>query len=556
MNLPTGAKLSDPENELRISESSGRWAKNGTWLRDHRCFLICVLAIWVFFIWVIANTPYGLDDWRWGIPAGFEDFVTGSQNGRYLGNLFEVIVTRSGFLKVLLIATMATMLPLLSVILVHSMVRPSESEPKPKFEPDEQKFLVGMLLSATLMYLAVPREVWRQTFGWIAGFSNFGFSGVLLLLDQKYLFEAQSSEQAAPLRILVLSALTAFCASLILENLTVYLAAVTLLSSFFYIIHNRRCNARHLALLLGCLAGTALMFGGSIYGTLFSTGRAWNDMRSLTVNLHDGVWTNLRILHARFVYFFPHEIWGDQWVPCTLIASLLALKGHRSRRKAGRVLVVPLMLFACYFVSVRFLGPIENYVARWSDVLTQRLNLLFFWLVLLAVIAFWRENRDRRKLLLFLWLSVPCIVVPLLVTNTTGQDARCILTPAVVLIEFCLVLIADADPLRNDFVKKALSILLAVLLMASAGEKLVVSAANGRIMKERDALVKSAREGNADSLYFPDFPYLDYLWVTEPLGDRQIGFFREFYGIPEDVEISFNTGNLEDYDFYAHIRSE
>lgn len=536
MNLMAGTRPSAGEGGPRIA--------------GYRPFLLCALVIWLFFAWIIANTPYGLDDWVWGTSTGMEDFLTGSQNGRYVGNLFEIIVTRSAFLKVVLIATMATLLPLLSVCLIHRMVSRDHSV------QGGQKLLIGLLLSAVLMYLTVPREVWRQTFGWIAGFSNFGFSGVLLLLYQKQLFDAQKPGRSCPARSLIAAALTACCASLILENVTVYVLAVSLLSALFYVIRNRRCNALHLALLLGSFAGTFLMFSGSIYGTLFSTGRAWNDMRSLTVDLDAGLWNNFRILYMRFVYFFPHQIWGDQWIPCTLSAALLAVKCARSRRRILQLGAVPFAFFAVYFVAVRLLGPIENHIARWSDVLTQRLNLLFFWLVLFSILLLWRENRSGQSLLLFLWLSVPGIILPLLVTNTTGDSARCLLTPTVLLIEFCLALIADAESVRSSFLKKGLSAILVLLLLFSAGELLKASYGNGQLMRERAALVRSAREGETDSLVFPDFPNPEYLWVTEPLGDRQIRFFRQFYRIPENVKMSFNTGNLEDYDFYAHIRSQ
>ena len=158
-----------------------------------------------------------------------------------------------------------------------------------------------------------------------------------------------------------------------------------LLSLVLYVIRNKRCNGYHLVLLLGCFAGAALMFSGSIYGTLFSTGRAWNDMRSLTVDLNSGILTIIKTLHMRFVYFFPHQIWGDQWIPCALASILLAVKCSHSRWKGRLLFLAGFLVFALYFVAVRFFGPIENYVPRWSDVLTQRLNLLFFWFVLFRI---------------------------------------------------------------------------------------------------------------------------------------------------------------------------
>ena len=273
-------------------------------------------------------------------------------------------------------------------------------------------------------------------------------------------------------------------------------------------------------------------------------------MRSITFDLSAGLWSNLRIFYLRYVYFFPHFLWGDQWIPCTLISCLLALKGFKSRKR-GRLLISSFFFsFAVYFIMVRFFGPIENYIGRWSDVLTQRLNLLFFWTVVAAILFLWNMDRRKRSILLFFWFSVPGVILPLLATNTTSESARCLLTPAVFLIVFCLLLIVDAGLVQKYFPSKGLSILLAVSLAISAGNIAVVSYKNGLVMQERAALVKSAKEGKASYLDFPDFPFLDYLWVTEPLGDRQKSFFRAFYQIPPNVEMHFNTGNEEDYDFF------
>ena len=543
MKTETRIKPSKVTEQHSVADGS-RLADSKIWIVDNRCFLICILLIWVFFLWMISKTPYGLDDWLWGIPAGFDDFVSGNQNGRYVGNLFEIIVTRSVFLKVVLIGTMAMLLPFLSVCLVHKDIA------KESFSKNKQEYLAVLFLLATLMYLNIPLEVWRQTFGWIAGFSNFGFSGVLLLLYLTQLFRANVIEQKCGLNGFVRCFLTSFCVSLILENITIYVLVVTAISTVIYTIRTKQYSSSHFSLLIGSIAGTVLMFSGSVYGSLLSTGHAYNDMRSITVDLSAGLWSNLRKLYSRYVYFFPRYLWGDQWIPCTLISCLLAAKSIRSKQKWRFFISIFFSLFAVYFVAVRFLGPIENHVDRWGDVLTQRLNLLFFWAGVVAILLFWRAERSRLSILLFLWLSVPGIILPLLATNTTSESSRCLLTPAVFLIVFCLTLIVDAEPVRNGYLRKGFNALIAVLLLVSVARLTIVSYENGLVMQEREALVKSAREGEAHYLDFPDFPYLDYLWVTEPLGDRQKGFFRAFYQIPEDVEINFNTGNEEDYDFF------
>ena len=401
-------------------------------------------------------------------------------------------------------------------------------------------------LLAVLFIFTIPRKVWRQTFGWIAGFSNFGFSAVLLLLFQKLLFRAWLPDQNCSRKMLFCSFLIAFCAELVLENVTVYIFAVTIGSTILYFARNKRCNTLHLSLLFGVVAGAALMFTGSIYGSLFRTGHAIYGMRAITFDKNASLWSNLCVFYQRFVYFFPHCIWGDQWLICMMISGALAVKGFLCRKKSGCLIAVAQIIFAVYFVAVRFLGPIENYYVRWSDILTQRLNMLFFWIGLLEIVLLWKTNKSRRAFLLFLWISVPGVIVPLLATNMNADAGRCFLTSTVFLIEFCLAVIDDIAINGNKSVCRISGILLSGAVLLSTARSIAVYHEIGSVMRERATLIASIAEGER-ILFFPDFPHQNYLWVTEPVGEKQREFFREFYHIPQDVEMHFNTEEDVEY---------
>ena len=55
-----------------------------------------------FCIWMAAQIPYTHDDWDWGISNGIEQLLGATLNARYVGNFFVVIMTRSKFLKTLI----------------------------------------------------------------------------------------------------------------------------------------------------------------------------------------------------------------------------------------------------------------------------------------------------------------------------------------------------------------------------------------------------------------------------------------------------------------------
>ena len=143
---------------------------------------------------------------------------------------------------------------------------------------------------------------------------------------------------------------------------------------------------------------------------------------------------------------------------------------------------------------------------------------------------------------IFLWFSAPAVIFPLSATNMNAEAGRCFLPSTVFQIEFLLLQVLNFTK-GNDFaLKKRWGIVLAVLLFGVCLQKGIIYHEIGIVKQEREKLINSAKRGETEYIAFPDFPYLEYLWVTEPVGEEQRNYFREFYDIPKNVEISFNTG--------------
>ena len=201
-----------------------------------------------------------------------------------------------------------------------------------------------------------------------------------------------------------------------------------------------------------------------------------------------------------------------------------------------------LFFFAAIFIFMRCFGPLELFIPGWSDVLTQRLNLLFFWFVAALVIVLWRNRKRQMAVLLFLWFSAPGVILPLSVTNMNAEDTRCFLTSAVFLIEFCLLLSLDGRLIKNQGVRNTAAVFLAIGVLFCCAQKLIIYHGINTVRLERAELVQAAQRGETDRIDFPDFPHWEYLWVTEPIGESQRSYFRAFYRIPDEVSMHFNTG--------------
>jgi len=504
---------------------------------------LSVFGIWLFYLWIFKETPYEIDDWSWGISEGWKAFLTGELNGRYLSNLLEIVVVRSCLMKTLLIGTLATLLPLLSTLLCMHF---SYAERTGENSSDWNKFVLLMFLLAVLLFLTLPIPVWRQTYGWVAGFSNFGFSGIVLLGYQGILMQALWSGEPNPKARLAGVLQFGIGMQLVLENVTIYSLAVTIFIMLEEAVRKRKANPILISLLLGNLIGALLMFCGSIYGTLMETGHAINGMRAFKVDRSIGLLENLLLSQQRFVYFFPQSIWSNNWVLCVAVSLLLADKCLKEKKPVRIAAAVAFFLFAALFCFIRFIGPLELFVSGWSDVLTQRLNLLFFWFVAGSVILLWWNSKRKMAALLFLWFSAPGVILPLTVTNMNAEATRCFLTPAVFLIEFCLLLSQDSWVMNHERARNMVAALLAVGILSCCTQRLVIYHDINSINRERAELVKSAQRGESKTIDFPDFPHWEYLWVTEPLGESQRAYFRAFYKIPDDVRMHFNTGEEDE----------
>ena len=100
--------------------------------------------------------PYFKDDWAWGSQVGLErlqSHFTG-YNGRYLGNLLVMVLTRSLPVKIILMTAGVLALPLLVSRLANKKL--------------------FLLFPLSLLGVAVmPADLFRQTVVWASGFSNY-----------------------------------------------------------------------------------------------------------------------------------------------------------------------------------------------------------------------------------------------------------------------------------------------------------------------------------------------------------------------------------------------
>ena len=232
-------------------------------------YITLVAVVFAFYCWMAENIPYTHDDWDWGLAIGLEQLLSANLNSRYSGNLIEVILTRVPLIKMLFMGLTFTLLPIMATELALIYKKQVEKSP----------VRIVLFLFFVMMCFCMPTDIWRQTYGWVAGFSNFVVSGLFVLIYIFILLKLSNGIGDEPeKKVLALMGMAYFvfgiAMQLFLENITVYVMLVSLLFPFFMRWRKRKIPRLFWPLLLGNLLGFAVMFSSDIYGSLLKYCRA------------------------------------------------------------------------------------------------------------------------------------------------------------------------------------------------------------------------------------------------------------------------------------------
>ena len=130
-----------------------------------RTVLAGALLFHLYIAWTVFYSP--LDDWQWSMDVGLWWLVTGVLNGRYMGNLFAVVMTRLPWLKTLFMALCMFALP-------YFMARLAARGRRERVLP--------LFVACNAGILLMPSVMWRETYFWVSGFGNFVVPTVFFLL--------------------------------------------------------------------------------------------------------------------------------------------------------------------------------------------------------------------------------------------------------------------------------------------------------------------------------------------------------------------------------------
>lgn len=479
-------------------------------------FLFCAFTVLALLF------PYTGDDWYWGSEIGLRhlaDFFAG-YNGRYLGNLLVLVLTRSKVLDAVVMAVSYTLVCWLC------------------FAYGKQRSLAGYLLAAVLFFL-MPKSVWGQAVVWTSGFVNYVPSalisgGYMLLIRNITDTEPPSYEK----HTWILALLLGICGALFMENITLFNICLGVAVIGYSWLKFRRWYVPHGAFLAGAVVGAVVMFTNSVYSQIAGQEDEYRQVVNTTSQR-----ITMMLQHAKQLLDY---LIFENVLFCLVITVLLVVLVVASRRKMTSrrwgIAVVVLGIHVCAFLLV-FLANRYGYLlysgsageALAMDIRLLRVALGYMLTMVVEIYLCVPKGRCFRMLMPF--YCIPVAFAPLLLVDPIGPRNAFFGYVLLMMVTTDLFGYVRQNAVPSDKIGKGLCGLLCVslLLQCAVFGKIFLPVYLWDVRRNEFAVYQSSQR--ADPIYVCRLPHADYLHNATPDVDNLIHDYIYFHGLNREAAI-------------------
>lgn len=477
------------------------------------------------FAYFAHQLPYCHDEWRWGIASAIDNLKHGfsGYNGRYLGNLLSIAVTRSEAVKILTIAVGMLLVIWLATKVLDGVKRV------------DRFFVFGV---TTFLFLAIPRGIFQQSYAWIAAFVNFVPPVILIFVFFSCIQNVFSDEEIHYSRLsTVLVVPLGIATQLFSEHTTVYVVLLSIFILVYVYIKRKRIYLYHVLYFVSSVAGAILMFSNSAYRHAAANTDGYKSLGNKPGE------SFLYTIGETYVRDLSDMLFLHNWLINLIIISLCLFLILKNREKLSRRLraaangsAVILSMYGVYTVCKLVYPEWRILSSRVLNALVNALFPLAFFVAVCFVVFVFVPDKNRKAKLLTLFVSAPAMAAPLLVARPFGT--RCLYASYTMFLLFALQMIIY---FINDYhidVRKANLLVWSVLLMLLVYYYSIFSDI-GQVNRQRIQMINDSVKTGATEIVLPTIPYSSYTWRTIPENDQWMANFKEFYHIPQSTEVKF-----------------
>lgn len=495
--------------------------------------VLMVCSVFVVFCILTYFFPYSNDDWAWGGSVGLErlSIFFANYNGRYLGNLLVILLTRSNIVKTLFMSLVYTGI----VFTIKNIVNKKDNK---------------IVYICTALIFLMDKVLLRQTIVNTSGFTNYTVSILLVLIYLNHIKNIQEKNDKDKWYISALFFLIGFSATLFMEHVTTYLLALNVFVLIYSKVKYKKITLTSWLFFAGTLIGSIVMFTNGAYLNVLNNTDFYREVvtkDSLFVTAGKNYFTKLQNNMISNHLFINACI--------ALLTILLTSKYYNKKIKTVKhkklvnvleIIIVGYNLFLIFgnmFNMPVVVGTVYYAIGGFTFVYCVSILLLVFFCV---------KEKDVRNKLIFYLVSIVIMAAPLLVLSPVTP--RCSLPMYIMLVLFTVELynyILDEkykNLVGKIFVCLAISILLSLLYIYHN-----IYICNN----ERYRRIENQVSRGLTIVYISKNGYEDYVWKNYPVDPTWAKRFMDFNGfdntikviVTEKNDIRYKLVNNKDYKY-------
>ena len=482
----------------------------------------------IFYIWMAAQIPYMHDDWDWGLDLGMNQLLHATLNSRYVGNFLVVVLTRCVWFKNIFMGLVLFLIPFMIT----------------KFNQTKNTFHnMICFITCNILFLTMETDMWRQTAGWVAGFSYFIVSLLLIiiyLLIIKELFSNETSVVTGWMYVPLF--IFSVMIQLFIENVTCFILISSILALIISIVTHKNI-AKYITILLGNIFGTIIMFSSNVYHSLATEGQALGGYRDFTFEKGAGLFNNIRSVSKTMTEAVIPNIWEKNWILCIAVALVMIFLIINTKKDTNKiqksVFIVMNAIYLIYFVMAHINYHLHYQYDQPLPLWHSLINIGFFILVIIELIIFLHDKKENMPMAMVFWLSAPIIVAPLGLTSQNVAP-RIYLTSSLFLTLFILWILKIELESCTVTIKKIMLLISTMIFFVLIIYYGIIYYQIGHVKDQRLDIIEHATQKKSTEIHLPSFPYEQYLWFPDPTVPDRVHYFKEFYGIDDSVSVIFH----------------
>jgi len=482
--------------------------KNNINFSNLKKYSVVIFSLIIIFF-ITLSFPYTGDDISWSlknISFNFIEFTNTTSNGRYLGNIFAIIMTKNVIFK--------------SVIMSVVLVAIAEIIKK---ETGTKAYLRWLFL------LLMPLPIFSQAIVWTSGFTNYVISTLFLLLSL-ILIRKIYNERTKKYYYLLETVLL-FLTSLFIENISVFMFVFTFILNIIYFIKNRKININLLFAFFGTLIGNLVMFSHPSYHNVIN---GTDTYRSYATGLIGLIKTIIQNYSSNISLY---TISNNVFLICILTYILhIFYKDNQNKfsKKHKSILnkCILYMIIYSIHVVINYLNNNWNQYIKYSYYLESLSSVIYIIALIISLILLFYKTKLRKKI--FSIIVVICgLLVPLFIVNPIGPRNFFMIYVLEIILIFYILNIANFD------YKKHARLIYAIIGIICIQYVSIYAYINYFEYKRKNYVVYKSNNTEDKIVYLPKMPFKNYVWAGDYSDEFHSNKYKEKYNIRGNIEFKF-----------------